>query len=176
MLWWLATAHYSGEPYRRWRCRYRRRAEQTGGYQSCIAFAGQAARTKRSEGSGEPGNEAHRPARKRRRHVQWRRQRSAGDHRWYTRQPGRHRPNDIAAVSVLKDAASAAIYGARTANGVILVTTKKGAKKASTWSTAIIWALPPPHALPSLITNSVNTWSCGEPGIATLRSGKSLSR
>ncbi|MFC3197626.1 SusC/RagA family TonB-linked outer membrane protein [Parapedobacter deserti] len=34
-------------------------------------------------------------------------------------------PNDIASVSVLKDAASAAIYGARAANGVILVTTKK---------------------------------------------------
>ncbi len=35
-------------------------------------------------------------------------------------------PNDIADVSVLKDAASAAIYGSRAANGVILVTTKKG--------------------------------------------------
>jgi TonB-linked SusC/RagA family outer membrane protein len=34
--------------------------------------------------------------------------------------------NDIESVSVLKDAASAAIYGARAANGVILVTTKKG--------------------------------------------------
>src|SRR5690606_37343612 len=35
-------------------------------------------------------------------------------------------PNDIESVSVLKDAASAAIYGSRAANGVILVTTKKG--------------------------------------------------
>ncbi len=35
-------------------------------------------------------------------------------------------PNDIASISVLKDAASAAIYGARAANGVILVTTKSG--------------------------------------------------
>ncbi len=35
-------------------------------------------------------------------------------------------PNDIESVSVLKDAASASIYGARAANGVILVTTKKG--------------------------------------------------
>ena len=35
-------------------------------------------------------------------------------------------PKDIASVSVLKDAASAAIYGARGAFGVILVTTKKG--------------------------------------------------
>ena len=35
-------------------------------------------------------------------------------------------PNDIATVEVLKDASSTAIYGARGANGVILITTKKG--------------------------------------------------
>ncbi|MGR3304371.1 MAG: SusC/RagA family TonB-linked outer membrane protein, partial [Candidatus Scalindua sp.] len=35
-------------------------------------------------------------------------------------------PNDIETVSVLKDAASSAIYGARAANGVILITTKRG--------------------------------------------------
>ena len=35
-------------------------------------------------------------------------------------------PNDIESISVLKDAATAAIYGARAANGVVLVTTKKG--------------------------------------------------
>lgn len=35
-------------------------------------------------------------------------------------------PNDIESISVLKDAASAAIYGSRAANGVILITTKKG--------------------------------------------------
>lgn len=35
-------------------------------------------------------------------------------------------PNDIASISVLKDAASAAIYGSRGANGVILITTKTG--------------------------------------------------
>jgi len=41
-------------------------------------------------------------------------------------------PVDIESVEILKDAASAAIYGARAANGVILVTTKKGTKgKAS---------------------------------------------
>src|SRR5699024_9077151 len=34
-------------------------------------------------------------------------------------------PNDIESISVLKDAASAAIYGSRAANGVILVTTKR---------------------------------------------------
>lgn len=35
-------------------------------------------------------------------------------------------PQDIESVSILKDAASAAIYGSRAANGVILITTKKG--------------------------------------------------
>jgi len=36
-------------------------------------------------------------------------------------------PNDIQSMEVLKDAASSAIYGSRGANGVILITTKKGA-------------------------------------------------
>lgn len=35
-------------------------------------------------------------------------------------------PNDISEISILKDAASSAIYGSRAANGVLLVTTKKG--------------------------------------------------
>ena len=35
-------------------------------------------------------------------------------------------PNDIESIDILKDAASAAIYGARAANGVVLVTTKQG--------------------------------------------------
>ncbi|WP_162343684.1 SusC/RagA family TonB-linked outer membrane protein [Cyclobacterium salsum] len=37
-------------------------------------------------------------------------------------------PNDIESVTVLKDASSAAIYGSRAANGVILVTTRRGKK------------------------------------------------
>ena len=37
-------------------------------------------------------------------------------------------PNDIERIEVLKDAASGAVYGARAANGVILVTTKQGQK------------------------------------------------
>lgn len=41
-------------------------------------------------------------------------------------------PNDIANISVLKDAASCAIYGSRAANGVILITTKKGGNKSTT--------------------------------------------
>jgi len=37
-------------------------------------------------------------------------------------------PNSIESISVLKDAAAAAIYGSRAANGVILITTKRGSK------------------------------------------------
>jgi TonB-linked SusC/RagA family outer membrane protein len=37
-------------------------------------------------------------------------------------------PSDIESISVLKDASSAAIYGSRGANGVVLITTKKGLK------------------------------------------------
>ncbi len=37
-------------------------------------------------------------------------------------------PNDIESITVLKDAASAAIYGSRAANGVVLVTTKRGGR------------------------------------------------
>ncbi len=40
-------------------------------------------------------------------------------------------PNDVASVTVLKDASSAAIYGARAAYGVILITTKSGKKNQS---------------------------------------------
>lgn len=40
-------------------------------------------------------------------------------------------PNDIERIEVLKDAASGAVYGARAANGVILVTTKQGQMGAS---------------------------------------------
>ena len=40
-------------------------------------------------------------------------------------------PNDIESIEVLKDAASAAIYGSRATNGVIIVTTKRGKKGAA---------------------------------------------
>ncbi len=41
-------------------------------------------------------------------------------------------PNDIASLDILKDGAASAIYGTRGSNGVILVTTKKGAKDGQT--------------------------------------------
>ena len=43
-------------------------------------------------------------------------------------------PNDIQSIEVLKDAASGAVYGARAANGVVLVTTKIGTKGKATIS------------------------------------------
>ncbi|MBD8487766.1 TonB-dependent receptor [Echinicola sp. CAU 1574] len=61
-------------------------------------------------------------------------------------------PEDIESVSVLKDAASAAIYGARAAYGVMLVTTKKGAKTEGTkitYSNAFQWNKP--SAVPDLL-------------------------
>ena len=41
-------------------------------------------------------------------------------------------PNDIASLQILKDASSAAIYGSRGANGVVLITTKRGREGVST--------------------------------------------
>ena len=58
--------------------------------------------------------------------------------------PNRISPNDIAEVSILKDAASAAIYGARAAYGVILITTKKGKKDKPTISISSKYAVNTP--------------------------------
>jgi TonB-linked SusC/RagA family outer membrane protein len=63
-------------------------------------------------------------------------------------------PDDIENVTVLKDASSAAIYGARAANGVILVTTKKGKRGETVFSYRTNFARHTPTALPDLITNS----------------------
>ena len=51
-------------------------------------------------------------------------------------------PNDIESIDILKDAASAAIYGSRAANGVILVTTKQGkeGKIEISYNGAIGWS------------------------------------
>ena len=50
-------------------------------------------------------------------------------------------PNDIASVTVLKDAASAALYGSRGANGVVLVTTKKGTSGKAKVSFSSRWGV-----------------------------------
>lgn len=51
-------------------------------------------------------------------------------------------PGDIASVEVLKDASSIAIYGARGANGVILITTKKGSSAGSRISYDVDFSVP----------------------------------
>ena len=50
-------------------------------------------------------------------------------------------PNDIESITVLKDASSSAIYGSRAANGVVLVTTKRGGKDGMDISYNGYWAL-----------------------------------
>lgn len=50
-------------------------------------------------------------------------------------------PNDIQDVQVLKDAAAAAIYGSRGANGVIIITTKKGAEGKPTFNYNASWGI-----------------------------------
>ncbi len=50
-------------------------------------------------------------------------------------------PNDIASIEVLKDASSAAIYGARGANGVVLITTKQGKKGKPTFDFVVNYGL-----------------------------------
>ncbi|MCX6302996.1 MAG: TonB-dependent receptor [Bacteroidia bacterium] len=50
-------------------------------------------------------------------------------------------PSDIKSVEVLKDAASAAIYGARGGNGVVLVTTKQGIKGKPTFDLDVSYGL-----------------------------------
>lgn len=45
-------------------------------------------------------------------------------------------PYDIESINVLKDAAAAAIYGARAANGIIVITTKNAKKKAKSTLTS----------------------------------------
>lgn len=51
-------------------------------------------------------------------------------------------PDDVKSISVLKDAASAAIYGARAAFGVLLITTKTGGKSKISYSNSFIWGKP----------------------------------
>ncbi|WP_346238711.1 TonB-dependent receptor [Niabella insulamsoli] len=63
-------------------------------------------------------------------------------------------PEDIEDVTVLKDAASAAIYGSRAANGVILVTTKSGKKGQSTFEYSGGFGTSKATVLPDLIYDS----------------------
>lgn len=60
-------------------------------------------------------------------------------------------PQDIESVSILKDAASAAIYGARASGGVILVTTKKGAVGRTRVSYDAYFGIQTPTMLPDMV-------------------------
>lgn len=60
-------------------------------------------------------------------------------------------PNDIASVEVLKDASAAAIYGSRAANGVIVITTKRGRNGQNTISFNSYVGLNQPTRFPKLL-------------------------
>lgn len=63
-------------------------------------------------------------------------------------------PNDIESISVLKDA-SAAIYGAQAANGVILITTKRGSTGKPTISYSFNQGLSRPTRVPKMASSAV---------------------
>ena len=60
-------------------------------------------------------------------------------------------PNDIERIEVLKDAASGAVYGARAANGVVLITTKKGKKGQARVSYDFSYGLQNPWRKPAVL-------------------------
>lgn len=63
-------------------------------------------------------------------------------------------PNDIESVQILKDAASAAIYGARAANGVVLVTTKKAKSGEASISYGYFYGRQNPWRMPEVLNAS----------------------
>ncbi|MEY4628400.1 MAG: hypothetical protein RLZZ595_726 [Bacteroidota bacterium] len=60
-------------------------------------------------------------------------------------------PNDIESIQVLKDAASASIYGSRAANGVIVITTKKGKSGTSKLSVDLYYGSQSPSKVPETL-------------------------
>lgn len=64
-------------------------------------------------------------------------------------------PNDIESVSVLKDAASASIYGSLAANGVILITTKKGKSGKPMLNYTTVLSMTHPSNMPTFVTDYV---------------------
>lgn len=67
--------------------------------------------------------------------------------------PSMLNPNDIASISVLKDAASASIYGARGAFGVVLITTKNPEKGKTSVTFSSNVSTKKPVALPDFVTD-----------------------
>lgn len=60
-------------------------------------------------------------------------------------------PEDIASLSVLKDASATAVYGVRGANGVILITTKRGQKGAPKFNVSYKFTLQQPTRIPTFL-------------------------
>ncbi len=65
-------------------------------------------------------------------------------------------PADIESISVLKDAAASAIYGARAAYGVVLITTKSGQEGKPTVSFNAQYSIVTPHRMPEMVDSY--TW------------------
>ncbi|MCI1247076.1 MAG: TonB-dependent receptor [Prevotella sp.] len=63
-------------------------------------------------------------------------------------------PNTIESISILKDATSLAAYGSRAANGVIMITTKKGVEGKPRISFNTSWALSSPTLKPDVLSPS----------------------
>ncbi len=62
-------------------------------------------------------------------------------------------PNDVASVSVLKDAASASIYGARAAYGVVLITTKNATRDKFSITYSTNYSIKSPTSVPDIVSN-----------------------
>ena len=62
-------------------------------------------------------------------------------------------PNEIESLSVLKDASSTAVYGIRGANGVILISTKRGATGKPKVSLSANWGLQKPTNVPKFLSS-----------------------
>lgn len=62
-------------------------------------------------------------------------------------------PNDVASISVLKDASSASIYGARAAFGVVLITTKNPSRDKITVTYSSNYSLKSPTTMPDIVSN-----------------------
>jgi TonB-linked SusC/RagA family outer membrane protein len=63
-------------------------------------------------------------------------------------------PNDVENIEVLKDASATAIYGSRAANGVVIVTTKKGKKNVSKFNVDFFTSLQQPTNMTEMLNAS----------------------
>ncbi|MEQ9008658.1 MAG: SusC/RagA family TonB-linked outer membrane protein, partial [Ekhidna sp.] len=63
-------------------------------------------------------------------------------------------PNDIASIEILKDAAAAGIYGSRGANGVILITTKRGKSNQNSFNYSSRMGISEPVAKPRMLNTA----------------------